>query len=86
MNIVTFNKLKKYENFLYTAEYADFIRTMTVKELDGLVKIAEADLDIHFKPNHCPKCTLNFVQKVAKLWYEQKEKNENNAKKKKEKK
>lgn len=84
MKIGTFNKLKKYESFLYTAKYGNYIRSLTSTQLEDLIK-AGADIDINYKYNHCPICVLNFVKKLADPYFIQKEKNENNKKLKEEK-
>lgn len=81
MKITTFNKLKKYENYLYTAKYANYIRSLTNAQVEDLI-VAGEDIDIHFKNNHCGVCILNFVKRLADPYFEQKEKNENNKKNK----
>lgn len=73
MKITIFNKLRKYETFLYTAHYANYIRSLTNSQLEDLISIA-AELNIIHKNNHCPKCTLDFVKKVAIPYFEQKDK------------
>ena len=84
MNIATFNKLKKYEKYLYTAKYANYIRTLTNSQVEDLI-VAGAMIDIHFKNNHCGVCILNFVKRLADKYFEQKEKNENKKKNNEEK-
>lgn len=81
MKITTFNKLKKYEKYLYTAKYANYIRSLTNIQVEDLIA-AGNDIDIHFTNNHCGICILKFVQRLADKYYEQKEKNENNKKNK----
>ncbi len=71
MNI--YNKLRKFEINLLTAYKADFIRALTNKDLEELISIGE-ELDIIYKNNHCPKCTLNFIKKLAVPYFEQKQK------------
>lgn len=73
MKITIFNRLRKYETFLYTAHYANYIRSLTNSQLEDLISIA-AELNIIHKNNHCPKCTLDFVKKVAIPYFEQKDK------------
>ena len=82
MQLTTFRKLQKYEHFLYTAEYSNYIRTLTTKQVDDMIKIA-AEIDIIYSHNHCPLCLLKFVQRVAKPYFEFKQKMEDNAGKKK---
>ena len=77
MKITTFNNLKKYENYLYTAKYANYVRGLTNAQIEDLI-IAGNDIDIHFKNNHCPICILKFIQRLAEPYFAQKEKMENN--------
>ena len=79
MKITIYNKLKKYEHYLYTAHKADYIRGLTSKQVDDLIN-AGAELDIAYKHNGCPKCLLTFVKKLAKPYFEQKEKLEQKKK------
>ena len=81
MKITTFNKLKKYESYLYTAKNANFVRGLTNAQIEDLITAGE-DIDIHFKNNHCPTCILKFIQRLAELYFAQKEKMENNRKQK----
>ena len=81
MKITTFNKLKKYENYLYTAKYADYIRSLSNAQIEDLI-LAGQDLDIHYQNNHCPICALKFMKRLADKYFEQKQKNENNKNKK----
>ena len=83
MKITTFNKLKKYESYLYTAKYANYIRSLTNAQVEDLI-VAGGEIEIYFKNNHCGVCILNFIKKLSDKYYEQKEKNENNKKKKNE--
>lgn len=82
MKITTFNKLKKYENYLYTAKYANYIRSLSNVQVEDLI-VAGNEIDIPFKNNHCGICILNFVKKLAEKYFEQKEKNEKNETKEK---
>lgn len=82
MNIATFNRLKKYENYLYTAKYANYIRSLTNAQVEDLI-VAGNEIDIPFKNNHCGVCILNFLRRLADKYFEQKEKNDNNKKNKK---
>lgn len=81
MKITTFNKLRKYENYLYTAKYANYVRGLTNAQIEDLIT-AGNDINILFKNNHCPSCILRFIQRLAVPYFEQKEKMENNRKKK----
>lgn len=71
MRIDVYNKLRKYESYLYTAHYANYIRALTNVQVNELIEIAEK-LDIHYKNNHCPKCALEFIKKLAAPFFEQK--------------
>lgn len=84
MKITTFNKLRKYESYLYTAKYANYIRSLTNPQVEDLI-LAGAELGINYKNNHCPACALNFVKKLAEPYFAQKEKMENNRKQKQDK-
>lgn len=77
MKITTFNKLRKYESYLYTAHKADYIRSLRMSQLEELME-AGAEIDIIYKYNHCPKCVLDFVKKLAVKYFEQKNKMEEN--------
>lgn len=79
MKITIFNKLKKYESYLYTAHNGNFIRSLTNSQVEDLIKIGE-ELGIIYKNNHCPKCALDFVKKLAAPYYEQKKKLEEKKK------
>lgn len=81
MKITTFNKLKKYEKYLYTAKYSQYTRGLSNAQVEDLIKAGE-DIDIHFKNNHCPTCILKFIQRLAEPYFAQKEKMENNKKEK----
>lgn len=83
MKITTFNKLKKYESYLYTAKHADYIRGLSNSQVEELIAAGE-EINIHYKNNHCPQCILRFVKELAEPYFIQKEKNENNKKKKEE--
>lgn len=71
MKITIYNKLKKYESFLTTAHYGDYIRSLTNMQLEELITIG-AELGIKHVNNHCPKCTLNFVKRLAEPYFQQK--------------
>lgn len=73
MKISTYNQLSKYESYLYSANYAGYIRSLTTVQVEELIKIGE-EIGIIFKNNHCPKCTLNFVKRLAVPYFEQKHK------------
>lgn len=76
MKITVFNKLRKYESYLFTAKEANFIRSLTNKDMEDLISIG-AEIGIMHKNNHCPKCALDFVKKLAVPYFEQKKKLEN---------
>lgn len=73
MKITIYNKLKKYESFLLTAHEANFIRSLTNSQMEDLISIG-AEINILYKNNHCPKCALEFVKKLAIPYFEQKKK------------
>lgn len=84
MKITTFNKLKKYESYLYTAKYANYTRGLTNAQVEDLI-VAGNDINIMYKNSHCPACLLKFIKQLAEPYFEQKEKMENNKKLKQEK-
>ena len=73
MKITIYNKLKKYDSFLTTAHKGNFIRSLTNAQIEDLIAIG-SEIDIHYKNNHCPKCALEFVKKLAIPYFEQKDK------------
>lgn len=79
MKITIYNKLRKYEHYLYTAYKANYIRSLNIKQVDDLIS-AGAELGISYKHNGCPKCLLDFIKKLAKPYYEQQEKLEQKKK------
>lgn len=83
MKITVFNQLKKYESYLNTANFANYIRGLTNAQVDELIRLGK-ELGINHKNNHCPKCTLDFVKKLAVPYFEQKQKMEDKKNGKKE--
>lgn len=81
MKITTFNKLKKYEKYLYTAKYSNYTRGLTNAQVEDMIVVGN-DIDIHYKNNHCPVCLLKFIKQLAEPYFAQKEKMENNKKEK----
>lgn len=73
MKISTYYKLRKYEKHLTTAYKSNYIYGITSKETEELIEIGK-ELGIIYKNNHCPKCKLNFLKKLAKPYFEQKTK------------
>ena len=67
-----FKILEKYDSYFITASKADFIRGLTTTQLNELIGVA-AELGIYYKNNHCPKCTLEFMKKLAVPYFEHKE-------------
>ena len=67
-----FKILEKYDSYFITASKADFIRGLTTNQLNELIGVA-AELGIYYKNNHCPKCTLEFMKKLAVPYFEHKE-------------
>ena len=75
--------MRKYEKYLYTAKYADYIRSLTTTQVDDLVTVGE-ELKVGLSNKHCGTCILKFMKLLAEPYFEQKEKMENNRKKKEE--
>ena len=67
-----FKTLEKYDSYFLTASKADFIRALTTPQLNELTAVG-AELGIYYKNNHCPKCTLEFMKKLAVPYFEHKE-------------
>lgn len=63
-----YNRLKVYESYLITAKEADYIRGLTNSQIEDMISIGNA-LGIFYKNNHCPKCALEFVKKLAVPFY-----------------
>lgn len=72
MKMNLFYKLRKYESYLYTAYKADYIRSLTAPQVKELSEIG-GEIGIPYQHNGCPKCVLNFIKKLAKPYFEQKE-------------
>lgn len=73
MKITVYNKLRKYESYLITAHEGNYIRSLTNTQVEELISIGK-EIGILYKNNHCPKCALDFVKKLAIPYFEQKEK------------
>lgn len=76
----TFEKLTKYRNYLYTAYYANYTRSLTNFQVEELISIA-SEIGIVYRNNHCPKCLLEFLQKLGKAFFEYKVEEDNMPKK-----
>ena len=72
MKANSFKILEKYDSYFITASKADFIRGLTTNQLNELIGVA-AELGIYYKNNHCPKCVLEFMKKLAVPYFEHKE-------------
>lgn len=64
-----YKSLTKYDSYMLTAYKADFIRALSSHELDELIAIG-AELGIYYRDNHCPKCVLEFIKKLAVPYFE----------------
>lgn len=64
----TKEKLAKYESYLITAHKADYIRALTNAQVEELIQIGK-EIGINYKNNHCPKCALEFVKKLAVYYF-----------------
>ena len=73
MKITVYNKLKKFDSWLTTANKGNYIRSLTNKQVDELIEIGN-EIGIIYKNNHCPKCILDFVKKLSIPYFEQKQK------------
>lgn len=73
MKINLYMRLRKYESYLNTAHKADYIRGLTTTQLNELIEVGN-ELGIHYKYNHCPKCVLDFIKKLAVPYFAHQEK------------
>lgn len=73
MKMPTYYRLRKYEDYLTTAYKANYIRSLTNKEVDELIDIGN-ELGIYYKNNHCGKCLLEFIKRLATPYFEQQKK------------
>lgn len=80
MTKAQYTKLNKYASYLYSASKADFIRGLSNREVEELIGIG-AELGILYKNNHCPKCLLDFIKKLAIPYYEYENKSKTTEKK-----
>ena len=68
----TYEGLSKYESYLTTAAKANYIRSLTNSQMDELIVLA-AEVGIHHVNNHCPKCALEFIKRLAAPYFEYKQ-------------
>ena len=73
MTKTQYTKLSKYDNYLFTASKADFIRGMTNSDVEYLINVGN-ELGIYYKNNHCPKCLLDFIKRLSVPYYDYKSK------------
>lgn len=71
----TYNKLKEYENYLFTASKLNYIRSLTKRQVDELFEIGKA-LGEHLSSKTCPSCLLNFCKRLATHYFPYKEEQE----------
>ena len=83
MKITVYNKLKKFDSWLATANKGNYIRSLTNKQVDELIEIGN-EIGIVYTNNHCPKCILDFVKKLSIHYFEQKQKLEDKKNQKQE--
>lgn len=83
MKITIYNKLRKFDRYLFTSYYSDYVRGLTSREVQELSEIGN-EVGIPYKHNGCPKCLLNFIKKLAKPYFEQQKKLEEKKKQKQE--
>lgn len=66
--------LAKYENWFYTATKCDYIRALWESDFNILVPIYEKWTGSKANINNgCSKCKLDFIKKLGKLYYKNKE-------------
>lgn len=74
-----FAVLAKFDSYFYTATYASFIRSLTKNEMKELIEAAK-EVGIIYVHNGCPKCSLDFIKKLAVPYYKEKAAREEAAK------
>lgn len=70
-----FEKLKQYENHLYTAKNCDYVRGLTaqtVKELSDLYEEIISKNNNGFKSG-CSRCRLRSLKDLARVYYQYQE-------------
>ena len=73
--------LKKYESWFHSAIYANYTRALWQSDYNVLVPIYEKWTGTSAKINmSCSKCKLDFVKRLGKLYYKNKEEIENKEK------
>lgn len=72
--------LKKYENWFYTAVYADYIRALWKDDFEVLIPIYEKWSGRKTNINtSCGKCKLIFLKKLGELYFKNKEEYESKS-------
>lgn len=71
----TYNKLKEYENYLFTASKLNYIRSLTKRQVDELFEIGK-ELGEHLSSKTCPSCLLNYCKRLATHYFPYKEEQE----------
>lgn len=71
----TYNKLKEYENYLFTASKLNYIRSLTKRQVDELYEIGK-ELGEHLSSKSCPSCLLNYCKRLATHYYTYQEQQE----------
>lgn len=73
--------LAKYEPWFHSAVYADYMRALWQSDFDILIPIYEKWTGVKADGNMtCSKCKLNFIRKLGKLYYKNKEEYEKQSK------
>lgn len=75
MTIKQYSKLKPYEDNLYTALYCDYFRNLTQKAKDVIDEVFK---EVFNEPSNinvgCGNCQLRTLKKIAKPYFQMKEK------------
>lgn len=67
-------QLSKYENWFYTSIRCDYIRALWKSDFDILIPIYEKWTNTKPRINtSCGKCVLDFIKRLGKLYYKNKE-------------
>lgn len=67
-------QLSRYENWFYTSIKCDYIRALWKSDFDILIPIYEKWTNTKPRINtSCGKCVLDFIKRLGKLYYKNKE-------------
>lgn len=65
-------RLKKYDKWFHTAVRAQYITTLTARQVNELVEIA-TPLGVKLQHKSCPVCLYDFMVQLGRLYFAYKE-------------